>query len=186
MGSFCNLAGALIDLGYGHVDGDRILVAGGGATGEALGLESAQIAQGAVKRALVMSFIPLQASEGLRELWVEEGFGAAFLEEGVFDEAAAAQAPGGVKGDFELVHLEAFGGGELMEQGVVHGGEVRFLAGHYEVLRGTEAVTDSVARGSGFTGFGAGAGRVLCVGRIGSRAGFGCHDLSLERRSGTG
>jgi hypothetical protein len=41
MVSFCNLAGALVDFGDGDEDGDRILVSGRGAAGEALGLEAA-------------------------------------------------------------------------------------------------------------------------------------------------
>ena len=54
MGSFCNLAGVLIDLSDWDEHGDGILMAGGGAAGETLGLQGAQRAQGAVERALVM------------------------------------------------------------------------------------------------------------------------------------
>ena len=107
MGSFCNLAGALIDFGDGHEDGDGILVAGGGAAGETLGLHGAQGAQGGVEGSLVVGGVALEPVEGFGGLFLEHGFGAALLHECGFDEAATAQAPSGVEGEFELHHLDA-------------------------------------------------------------------------------
>ena len=80
--------------------------------------------------------VALEAVEGFPGLFVEHGFGAALLHESGFDESAAAESPGGVEGEFELDHLDAVGGGELIEESVVHGGEGGFLAGHDEVLLG--------------------------------------------------
>ena len=85
-------------------------------------------------------------------VWDEFGVGAVG-DEGLFDFAAAAETPHGAA-DFvdEVVFEEADGGqfgAKLFGEVVVVG----FFVGTDEVSGGVEAVSDSVLRGDGFTGF---------------------------------
>ena len=106
--------------------------------------------------------------------------------DGAFEDARAAEAPGG---EDHLVDQERFvviGGGVLVAKGSRVG--VENLGGFRgnEDLHSRESVLEGVDAGFGFAFRGFGAGAELCVAAIGYVLFFGCHARGVTRRSRMG
>ena len=106
--------------------------------------------------------------------------------DGAFEDARAAEAPGG---NDHLVDQERFvviSGGVVVAKGCRMGIEILRAFRSNEHLRGGEAVFEGVATGFGFAFRGFGAGAELGVAAIGFVLFFGCHARGVTRRSRRG
>lgn len=177
MGLFCQF----VDVSDGGDFGGGLFVELGGAEG-AIGLEGAELMEGAVIGALGAGLVATEAFDGGGVGAVAEGIAIAGSGELGFETAEAVEVPSGVE---ELAESDGFDGAlgsELGEERILKGVEfLAFIIADDEVAGG-EPVTGCVLPNASLAGDGAGAGGVLGVGLIGDGLCRGCHKVLLWPR----
>ncbi len=140
-------------------------------------MELFEAADGAVEGAFEAGVVAAEAVEFALELLIVEcGEGVDAAAEAGFHAADAAEVPGGVDDLIEQGLLEDALGLELAAEVLEEFVELGLFVGLDDEVLGAEAVGAGVLAGSGFAGFGTGAGAELGVALVGVDAcGAGGH-----------